>query len=398
MSAWSVVRLVAGREVRVKVASKSFLIATGAMVLAVVVGGVLLNLVGTTDPFKVGLAGNTGTLAGPVQTLGGGEDEVSTSVVDDVEAGKSQVRDGTLDALVVGEPGDFEVFVADHLPSALESVLTSIAQQQALGDEIGALGGDPEKIAEALRLAVPAVTELEPQERDGAKLVAASVVGILLLLSLMLTGQTVAQGVVEEKTSRVVEVLLAAVRPWQLMAGKVLGIGAVGLVQIGVVIGALVATASTLGLVEASSLNLGATAVAALGWFVVGFLTYALALAALAALVSRQEEVAAVTSPVTMVMMVPYFVGVSVGVNEPDNPLVVWMSQIPFSSPLVMPIRIAAGQVPGWQIALALGLSLALLPVLTWLAGRIYSNAVLQTGGRMKLRTALLAAPPENEN
>lgn len=96
--------------------------------------------------------------------------------------------------------------------------------------------------------------------------------------------------------------------------------------------------------------------------------------------------------------MVPYFVGVSVGVNEPDNPLVVWMSQIPFSSPLVMPIRIAAGQVPGWQIALALGLSLALLPVLTWLAGRIYSNAVLQTGGRMKLRTALLAAPPENEN
>lgn len=398
MSAWSVVRLVAGREVRVKVASKSFLIATGAMVLAVVVGGVLLNLVGTTDPFKVGLAGNAGTLAGPVQTLGGGEDEVRTSVVDDVEAGKSQVRDGTLDALVVGESGDFEVFVADHLPSALESVLTSIAQQQALGDEIGALGGDPEKIAEALRLAVPAVTELEPQERDGAKLVAASVVGILLLLSLMLTGQTVAQGVVEEKTSRVVEVLLAAVRPWHLMAGKVLGIGAVGLVQIGVVIGALVATASTLGLVEASSLNLGATAVAALGWFVVGFLTYALALAALAALVSRQEEVAAVTSPVTMVMMVPYFVGVSVGVNEPDNPLVVWMSQIPFSSPLVMPIRIAAGQVPGWQIALALGLSLALLPVLTWLAGRIYSNAVLQTGGRMKLRTALLAAPPENEN
>lgn len=394
MSGWRVVRLIAEREVRVKLASRSFLLSTAGMIAVVILGGVLVNLFSTSDPLKVGLTPQNAALAGAVGTLAGEGEEVRTEVVADQDAGEELLIDGKLDALLVGTPDDFEVVVDVDLDSSLQSVFTAIAQQQALGSEIESLGGDPERVAETLLEAVPPVTALEPQEQDSGQVVGGYLVGILIFLGLIMTGQLVAQGVVEEKTSRVVELLLATVRPWQLMAGKVLGIGLVGLAQIGSIVAAMVGTATALGLLDTSSLDLGTTALSALGWFVIGYVTYALALAALAALVSRQEEVASVTSPVTMLMTVPYVVGVSIATWEPDNPLVVWMSQLPFTSPLVMPIRMATGEVPDWQVAVSVALSLALIPILVWLAGRIYSNAVLHTGGRMRLLQALRPTQP----
>lgn len=390
MSPWTVIRLVAGREIKVKFSSRSFLLATAGMLAAVVVGGVLINLVGSSDPLKVGLTPQTAAVADAVTSLSA-KGEIETKDVADVDAGKKLVRDGKLDAVLTGSPEKLAVVVRRDLDPELESVFTAIAQQQALSAEIDGLGGDPAKVASSLLSAVPKVTELDPVETDGAQVVAAYVVGILIFLGLITTGQLVAQGVVEEKTSRVVELLLATIKPWQLMAGKVLGIGVVGLTQIGVVVAAGAGTASALGLVDASELNLGATALAAIGWFLIGFTTYALALAGLAALVSRQEEVSSVISPVIMLMTLPYVVGVSIGTWEPDNPLVVWLSRIPFCSPLVMPIRIAGGDVPLWDVLLAIGLSLAIIPILVWVAGRLYSNAVLQTGGRVKLVQALRA-------
>jgi ABC-2 type transport system permease protein len=108
--------------------------------------------------------------------------------------------------------------------------------------------------------------------------------------------------------------------------------------------------------------------------------------------VSRQEDVGSVTAPVITLMMIPYIIGISVAPWDPTNPLVVWLSFVPFCAPLLMPMRIALGDVAPWEIALSLGLSLALIPVLVWLAGRIYSNAVLRSGGRVKLREALTAS------
>jgi ABC-2 type transport system permease protein len=105
--------------------------------------------------------------------------------------------------------------------------------------------------------------------------------------------------------------------------------------------------------------------------------------------VSRQEDVGSVTAPVLTLMMIPYLIGVSIAPWDPTNPLVIWLSYVPFCAPLLMPMRIALGEVEAWEVALALGLSLALIPVLVWLAGRIYSRAVLRSGGRIKLRDAL---------
>ncbi|RNL64858.1 ABC transporter permease [Nocardioides marmoriginsengisoli] len=390
MSAWTIIRLVAAREIRVKFTSRSYLLATGSMLAAVVLGGVLINVVDSSDPLKVGLTPQTSSVADAVTSLSG-KGDVETKDVADEAAGKRQVRDGDLDALLTGTPDRLAVVVNKDLDPKLESVFTAIAQQQALSAQIEGLGGDPEKVASSLLSAVPKVTQLDPAETDGGKVVAAYIVGILIFLGLVTAGQLVAQGVVEEKTSRVVELLLATISPWQLMAGKVLGIGVVGLTQIAVVVAGGAGTASILGLVDTSELNLGATAISAIGWFLIGFTTYALALAGLAALVSRQEEVSSVISPVIMLMTLPYVVGVSIGTWEPDNPLVVWLSRIPFCSPLVMPIRIAGGGVPAWDVLLAVGLSLAIIPVLVWVAGRLYSNAVLQTGDRVKLLQAFRA-------
>jgi ABC-2 type transport system permease protein len=386
------VRLVAGREISTRFRSKAFIWTTIALVAAVVLGGVLLNFVGSQSDTtqQVGLTPEgaavseqlvaTGTITGTT---------IETQEVASADAGEALLKDGTIDALVTSTQ-PLTVVVHTKLPDLLAPVFASLAQQEALSSAVTDLGGDPGEVGREIAQAAPDITALEPEpEQDGAQIVAGFVAGILLFISLMTAGQLVAQGVVEEKSSRVVELLLATVRPWQLMAGKVLGIGVIGLIQVVLVVGAGSGTALALGLVDASSIDLGATALWVVIWFVIGFTMYALALGALAALVSRQEDVGSVTAPVLTLMMIPYLIGVSIAPWDPTNPLVIWLSYVPFCAPLLMPMRIALGEVEAWEVALALGLSLALIPVLVWLAGRIYSRAVLRSGGRIKLRDAL---------
>jgi ABC-2 type transport system permease protein len=292
--------------------------------------------------------------------------------------------------LVTATSPSLSVTVKERMDPSLQPLFGSLAQQLALVQAVTALGGDPAQVTAQVAQAQPDITPLEPTPpTDSAQIVAGYVAGILLFLTLMTTGQLVTQGVVEEKSSRVVELLLATVRPWQLMAGKVLGIGIVGLLQVLLIVAAGVTTAVTLGLVDASGLNLGATALWAIVWFVIGFVSYSLVLAALSSLVSRQEDVASVTGPVTALMVVPYVIGISIAPWAPDNPLVAWLSYIPFCAPMVMPIRIALGAVAGWQILVAVGLSLAVIPALVWLAGRVYATAVLHSGSKVSLSDAL---------
>ncbi|WP_028045322.1 ABC transporter permease [Cellulomonas sp. URHE0023] len=386
------VRMIAGREITTRVRSKAFIWTTIALVAGVVLGGVILHLAAPDDDEgqSVGLTSAASDvseiLVGTAQVSGV---TVTTQDVSDEAAGEQLLRDGKIDALVTSTD-PFTVVVHESLPESLTPVFTSVAQQVALSSAITDLGGNPASVSAEIAAATPTVTALEPPpERDAAQVAAGFIAGILLFVTLISTGQLVAQGVVEEKSSRVVELLLATVRPWQLMAGKVLGIGFIGLAQIVLVVTAGAGTAAALGLVDASSLDVGTTALWVVVWFVVGFTTYALALGALAALVSRQEDVGSVTAPVITVMMIPYIIGVSIAPWDPTNPLVVALSFIPFCAPLIMPIRIALGEVAPWEVAVSLGLSLAVIPVLVWFAGRVYSNAVLHSGGRIKLKDAL---------
>jgi ABC-2 type transport system permease protein len=213
--------------------------------------------------------------------------------------------------------------------------------------------------------------------------------GILIYLTLMIGGQLDAQGVVDEKSSRVVELLLATVRPWELMVGKVLGIGALGMIQI-VLYGVVgVGLASALGTLTLSLGTAAGTVVWLIVWYLVGFVMYAFAFAAAGALVSRMEDAAGVIMPITSFVIVGYVVGISVLPSDPGNSFAEVLSIIPLFAPTLMPMRLAMGGVPAWEAILALVLALAMIPALAVLAGRIYRNAVIHIGARVSLRKAL---------
>jgi ABC-2 type transport system permease protein len=127
-------------------------------------------------------------------------------------------------------------------------------------------------------------------------------------------------------------------------------------------------------------------------WYLLGFVMYSLAFAALGALVSRQEDVGGVTAPALMFVIVGYVIGISVLPSEPDNTLAEILSIIPLFAPTLMPMRLAMGGVPVWEAVVSVGLVLALIPVLVWLAARIYANAVMRSGARVKLKDALRQA------
>jgi ABC-2 type transport system permease protein len=386
------VRLVAEREVRTRLRTKAFRITTLVLVVLVVGFALVMKLVGSSDSAKhVGFTAATAPLAGPVQALAHGSGTEVRTVRTDDAAGRKMVADGKLDALVVSaQDGRLRVVVDKELDDTLKGTLQGAAGQAALDAQITRLGGSPSAVAAQVGRATVAVTSLQPAPKfDPQRLAVGSVAGILIYLALLATGASVAQGVVEEKSSRVVELLLATVRPWQLMAGKVLGIGLVGLLQVTVVGVAGVAAGRLTGALSLSFSASAGVVVWLVIWFVIGFTLYSLVFAGLGALVSRQEDVGGVTTPATMFLVLGYVVGISVLPASPDNPVVAVMSLLPMFSPTLMPMRLAMGAVPPWQIALSLVLALATVPVLLVLAGRLYRNGVVRTGARVGLREAL---------
>jgi ABC-2 type transport system permease protein len=299
------------------------------------------------------------------------------------------VQSGTLSALLVGDSTSVHVVVKKDLNAKLGNALHVLASRVAFADQITKLGGNPESAGVAVSSASVQVESLQPPKTyDTQHLILGIIAGVLIYLSLNLAGQAVAQGVVEEKTSRVVELLLATVRPWQLMTGKVLGIGIVSLIQMVVIGGAgLVAGLATHVLSIGTSAAVG-TLVWIVVWFLLGYTAYALVFAAAAALVSRQEDVPGVVTPVLVFVIIGYVLGVSILPSNPGNQFLEVMSMIPTFAPTLMPMRIALGGVPVIELVVAVLGMLILIPGLVWLSGRIYRNAVVRSGARIKLSDA----------
>jgi len=397
LGSWEAVRLVASREVTTKMRSKAFIITTVATLVLLVGFALVMKFVGGGSDATVGVTPQTSALAGPLKaTAGQIGQNIETKTVDE-KAGRAQVADGTLDALVVsdgGAGGKLRVVVKKDLDGNLQDALTVLAGQIVLNREIASLpGGDPAAVQSSVANASVDVEPLEkPYPYQSGQLVLGIVAGILIYMSLLLNGQMVAQGVVEEKSSRVVELLLATIRPWQLMAGKVLGIGFVGLVQMVVIGGVGIAAALGLDVLSISTSAAVGTVVWLVVWYLLGFIMYSLVFAALAALVSRQEDVGGVITPALMFVIVGYVIGISVLPSDPGNALAEVLSVIPVFAPTLMPMRLAMGGVPVWEAVVSVGLVLALIPALVWLSGRIYANAVMRSGAKVKLRDALRTA------
>lgn len=393
---WQAVGLVASREITVKMRSKAFIITTVATLVLLIGFALVMKFVSGGSDATVGVTQQTEALAAPLKATASqiGQD-IDTKTVDE-QAGRAQVADGSLDALVVGAggaDGKLRVVVKKDLDGNLRDTLNVVAGQVALNTEIAELGGDPGQVQSSVADASVAVEPLEePYPYQSAQLVLGIIAGILIYMSLLLNGQLVAQGVVEEKSSRVVELLLSTIRPWQLMAGKVLGIGFVGFVQMVVVGGGGIAAALALDVLAIPASAAIGTVVWLVVWYLLGFVMYSLVFAALGALVSRQEDVGGVITPALMFVIVGYVIGISVLPSEPDNALAEILSVIPVFAPTLMPMRLAMGGVPVWEAIVSVGLVLALIPLLVWLAGRIYANAVMRSGARVKLKDALRPA------
>ncbi|MGA2513010.1 MAG: ABC transporter permease [Candidatus Limnocylindrales bacterium] len=381
--------LVARREILMRLRSPVFTLGTGLMVALVALGVVAAVVLGRTTPTRVGFVGPTQVLARPFATsaaaLGA---SVTVSDVADAATGEAQVEGGSLDVLVTGTPTAPVAEVKVDLAPTLQAALDSAARQQALDDSLAAAGVDPATVAAAVAAAHVTVQSRKPVDPDLAeKALVGIAVGFTIYMALVFYGNFVAQGVVEEKATRMVEIILATVRPSQLLAGKIVGIGLVGLLQLAIVgLTALV----LVGVTQVVALPaFGAAAIAAdLGWFVLGFYLYAIALTAAASLVSRPEEVAGVTAPIVIFLVLSYL-SVLVGVSSPTGTASTVLSVLPPFAPVLMPVLMATGDAASWQIALAIALALATAVVLTWLAGRIYANSVLRFGARVRFLDAL---------
>ncbi|MDX3658426.1 ABC transporter permease [Streptomyces sp. ID05-26A] len=391
MTSARAVSLVAKREFVTKVRTRSFLIGT-AVIIAVLAGYVVLQSVLFDDQQHsvVGLSGQATQLADPLRDKAKAFGiEVETRDVTTATDAEQQVRDGSLDALVTGAPPELKMIVKGSGDDVLATALNDVLRQQVLTAQLAEAGINPQEVAQSLANANVAVTALEPVDpQRGQRLAIGLIVAALLYYSLLVYGTMVAQGVVEEKSSRVVEILLATLRPWQLLLGKVIGLGAVGLLQLLVISTVGLGLSSAFDVIDVSALGGTALLIGVL-WYLLGFFLYATVFAAAASLVSRQEELQSVLTPISMTIIVAFVAGINLMIGSPSGPTVTVLSLLPPFAPILMPGRMALGVAPAWQVLLSIVLALLAIAAITWLGGKVYANAVLRTGARVKLREAL---------
>jgi ABC-2 type transport system permease protein len=385
--------LVALREIRTRLRSRAFMLGTGAMVALIAAGMVAWTLLaapgGTsgTSVERVGFTGAATTLE-PVFTSAAttAGTQVAVSDVTDVAAGTAQVTAGQLEVLVTGAPTAPTAIVVGTLPSDIEAALDVAVLEARLG-AVGVPSATVTDVVNGTNVAVQSVAPATPVDpnRD-AEITSAIALAILLYVTIGAYGGFVAQGVVEEKSTRIVEILLATIRPSQLLAGKVIGVGLVGLLQLAIVAAATLILAALTHVAAIPAVSPPAV-LGDLVWFLLGFLFYATAFAAVASTVSRQEEVTSAIAPVTVLLLGSYLL-MFVVVTDPASPTSTVLSLLPPFTPVLMSARIATGAAVAWQVLLSLALMVVSIGGLMGLAGRIYANSVLRVGKRVRLGDA----------
>ena len=342
--------LVAEREVTMRLRSKVFLISTGILLMivlaSIVVGGFAAQ---NSDALPVAVVGSASDALGDTEGL-------DVTPVGSVEEAKELVADGTVDAAVVPD---------DSTP---------------LGIGIIADTEPPTVLMSRLSLTPPVELLTESDTNPFVAYLVALGFGLVFFMSAMTFGSTIAQTVVEEKQTRVVEILMSAIPVHALLAGKVLGNSILAFGQI-----AAISALSIIGLTITGQTELLAGLGMPIVWFAlffaIGFVLLAALFAATASMVSRQEDIGSTTTPVTMLVMLPYFLVIFFN----DNPAVLAvMSYIPFSAPVAMPVRLFLGSAAWWEPLLSLLILAASTLVVIWLGSRIYRNSLLKMGARVK--------------
>jgi ABC-2 type transport system permease protein len=380
--------LVALREVRERSRSRGFragLVVMVVVVVAMIVVPAMLDTSGSTK--DVGLTGPAPSALSSA-ILGQG-DAIGTTVrlhrYGDVVAGEEAVRAEDVDVLLVNAQ---RLEWRGRVDEQLQAIVTGAIQLVAVQERASAAGLDPNDLRALMAPVLIENVELGlaagRSPDDGT---AAILTTVLLLMAIFIYGNLVLTGVVEEKSSRVVEVLLARIPARVLLAGKVAGIGILGFAQFAVTaVAALVAT------LVVDSVDIPAVGGSVLAWvvvwFVLGYALYAVAYGALGSLASRTEDAQSVAGPVGYVLVAGYWAAFLAVSEDPDGAWSRLLSQFPATAPFAMPGRIALGSVVWWEPLLAVALTLAAISGLVSFAGRVYTNAILHSGATLRLRDA----------
>jgi ABC-2 type transport system permease protein len=385
--------LVTRREFWVRLRDRGFLIST-VITVTVLSLFILANAaVGDRRPqFRLAVGGALGAGFGEravdVAEVGG----VDLTVVPAPSEPEAQqlVQRGLVDGAVVAG----QLVTKAKAPGQLVAVVQEALRRDLVRTQLFAQGLSPAQIDDALNAQPPAPRTLvtDPQEQAQREINSsvALVAVILLYGQLFGYGVWVASGVVEEKSTRVVEVLLGAIRARHLMAGKVIGIGLLGLLQLTFIGGTAVAISLLAGSLKVPGEAIW-TVFVALAWFAMGFGFYASLFAVAGSLVSRMEELQNAIVPLNLVILGSFFVSIAAA-NDPTSPIARIASIVPFSSALAMPPRIALGAATVPEVLLSIALLVGATAVAIPLAGRLYAGAILRIGARVKLRDAWRAA------
>jgi ABC-2 type transport system permease protein len=382
----SAVRLVARRELTERVRERSFLVGTCVSIAIIALVVVLPPLLGLDeqDRYTVGAVGEQAAQVAEAARAGAGAFDAEITVRR-VEPGgaDAELRDGELDAVLT----DGVLRSREKPDDKLVGVLQAADREVRSGAALREAGLSEGEVRAALSPEPLRVSTIEPVDDRRDSLGGLAFFTILILYGQLLTyGFWVASGVVEEKASRVVEILLSTIRPRELLAGKVIGLGLLGLAQLLLVaaVGLLVATAT--GAVDVDSDLLIAVGLSLL-WFVLGYAFFACAFACAGALVPRLEELQASATPLTLTIMISLFIAFAVN-SDPEGTLAHVSAFIPFTAPMTLPPRILVGAAPWYEVVGGAVVTLAAAAALIPLAARIYSGAVLRTGSAVKLRDA----------
>ncbi len=386
--------LITVREIRERLRSKAFVI-SAVLTLVLLLAAIALPTViaRRTATYTVGLVGSANeaivdsalSLGNRDVDEGDGGVEIDTVRFESVAAAESALDEGTVDAVLV----EGSAMITPAGTGAGSSSLEGLLQRSAAAVRLDALTGEAARAATVLSEDVLDVRSLDG--RDSAETDARVFVAfgglVLMYMAILTYGTWTLTGVTEEKTNRVVEVLLAAVEPWQLLAGKILGIGLLGLGQFLGTIGIALAAVRLTGAIELPAVPVASLPMLMI-WFVLGFALYAVGMGAAGALVSRLDDAQSVASPFTVMSIAGFFISIQV-LDDPSSVLARVTSMLPPTAPFAAPVRAAFGAMPWWEMAIAIAGTVAAILALVRFAGRAYTGGLLQFGTKLGWRDAI---------
>lgn len=403
VNVWAVIR----REYLQRVRSKWFVAATvgGPLFMsAMIVVPAYFASQGSRDAREVAVVDGTGVLyerLAPQLAEAGWdvrEERWRVNVVTELrEAADNNLLGGflLLDELTL-ETGEGILYTKDR-PSAIRQVtLRSTISRAALEYQLEQQGVDADAMLSGGELRIEMLSE-EGADIEEPEFLVAYIGAFLLHMVIMLYAVAVMRATLEEKTNRIVEVIISSMKPWHLMLGKILGVGAVSMTQMGIWLlsGVLMFTMGLPMLISARPEMASMAEVIEflpgfgllalfVGYFVFGFFMYSGLYAAVGAMCNSDEEAQQAQWPIMMLLIIPIVMVTNV-IENPSSTMAITLSLVPLFSPILMWGRVAGGGVPAWQIGLSFVLMLFAIFAIAWVAGRIYKVGILMAGKRATL-------------